>query len=51
MVQFPEEKSGVQDCVSRRTWLQKWMDYERKVDEDCCFISKYQLWILCENDY
>ena len=50
MVQFPEEKPEVQDCVSRRTWLQRWMDYERKVDEDCCFIRKYPLWKLCEDD-
>ena len=50
MVQFPEEKPEVQDCVSRRIWLQEWMDYERKVDEDCCFIRKYALWELCEDD-
>jgi len=26
------------------------MDYEGKVDEDCCFIRKYALWKLCEDD-
>jgi hypothetical protein len=28
----------------------RWMNYERKVDEDCCFIRKYALWKLCEDD-
>ena len=50
MVHFTKEKPEVQDCVSRRIWLMRWMDYERKVDENCCFIRKYPLCKLCEAD-
>ena len=29
MVQFPEEKPEVQDCMSRRSWLQRWITKEK----------------------